>query len=50
MDHCSAHVIDDVIRILTEASVRAITFAPHRTQIFQDRQRTAQFGWINKPE
>jgi hypothetical protein len=35
MDHCSAHVSDDVIRILTEANVRVIIFAPHATQIFQ---------------
>jgi hypothetical protein len=35
MDNCSAHASDDVIRILTEASVRVITLAPHATQIFQ---------------
>jgi hypothetical protein len=35
MAHCSAHVRDDVIRILTEANVRIITSAPHTTQIFQ---------------
>jgi hypothetical protein len=35
MDNCSAHGRDDVIRILTKASVRVITFAPHTTQIFQ---------------
>jgi hypothetical protein len=35
MDNCSAHVNDDVIRILTEAGVRVITFALHTTQIFQ---------------
>jgi hypothetical protein len=35
MTHCSADVSDDVIRILTEASGRVITFAPHTTQVFQ---------------
>jgi hypothetical protein len=35
MGNCSAHASDDVIRILTEGSVRVITFAPHTTQIFQ---------------
>jgi hypothetical protein len=35
MDNYSAHVSDDVIRILTEAMVRIITFAPHTTQVFQ---------------
>jgi hypothetical protein len=35
MAHCSADVSDDVIRILTEARVRVITFAPHLTQVFQ---------------
>jgi hypothetical protein len=35
MDHCSAYVRDDLIRILTEASVRVITFAPDTTQIFR---------------
>jgi hypothetical protein len=35
MDNCSAHVSDDVIRILTEASVLVISFAPHTKQIFQ---------------
>jgi hypothetical protein len=35
MDNCSAHVRDDVIRILNEAAVRLITFAPHTIQIFQ---------------
>jgi hypothetical protein len=29
MAHCSAHVSDDVIRILTETRVRVITVAPH---------------------
>jgi hypothetical protein len=33
--HCSAHASDDVIRILTEAKVRVVTFAPHTTQVFQ---------------
>jgi hypothetical protein len=32
---CSAHVTDDVIRLLTEARMRVITFAPHTTQISQ---------------
>jgi hypothetical protein len=31
----SCHVTDDIIRLLTEARVRVITFAPHTTQIFQ---------------
>jgi hypothetical protein len=35
MDDCSADVSDDVMRILTEARVRVITFAPHTTQVFQ---------------
>jgi hypothetical protein len=35
MDNCSAYVRDDVIRILTKASVRVITCAPHTTHIFQ---------------
>jgi hypothetical protein len=35
MDNCSAHVSDGVIRILTDARVRVITFAPHTTQVFQ---------------
>jgi hypothetical protein len=35
MDLCSAHVPADVIRRLTDASVRVITVAPHTTQIFQ---------------
>jgi hypothetical protein len=34
MDNCSAHLTDDVIRLLTGARVRVITFAPHTTQIF----------------
>jgi hypothetical protein len=35
MYHCSAPVADHVIRLLTEARVRVITFAPHTTQVFQ---------------
>jgi hypothetical protein len=35
MDNCSAHVSDDMIRILTEAMVSVITFAPHTNQVFQ---------------
>jgi hypothetical protein len=35
MAHCSADVSNDVIRILTDARVRAITFARHTTQVFQ---------------
>jgi hypothetical protein len=35
MAHLSAHVTDDVIRLLTEARGPVITFAPHKTQIFQ---------------
>jgi hypothetical protein len=35
MNNCSADVTDDVIRILTGARVRVITFAPHTTQVFQ---------------
>jgi hypothetical protein len=34
MGNYSAHVSDDVIRILTGAGVRVITLAPHTTQIF----------------
>jgi hypothetical protein len=35
MAHCSDDVRDHVIRILTEARVRVITFALHTTQVFQ---------------
>jgi hypothetical protein len=35
MDDCSAHASDDMIRILIEARVGVITFAPHTTQVFQ---------------
>jgi hypothetical protein len=35
MDNCPSHVTDDIIGLLTEARVRAITFAPQATQIFQ---------------
>jgi hypothetical protein len=35
MDNCSAHVTDDVIRLLTDARVRVIAFTPHATQVFQ---------------
>jgi hypothetical protein len=35
MDDNSAPVSDDMIRILTEARVRVITFAPRTTQVFQ---------------
>jgi hypothetical protein len=35
MDHCSADVSDNVIRILTRARVRVITFALRTTQVFQ---------------
>jgi hypothetical protein len=35
MAHCSADISDDVIRILIEARVRVITFAPRTTQVFQ---------------
>jgi hypothetical protein len=35
MAHRSADVSDDVMRILTEAKVRVITFARHTTQVFQ---------------
>jgi hypothetical protein len=35
MTYCSAHVSDAVIRILTEATVRIIIFAPHTTKVFQ---------------
>jgi hypothetical protein len=35
MAHCSADVSDNVIRILTAARVRVITFAPHTTQVVQ---------------
>jgi hypothetical protein len=33
--YCSVDVNDDVIRILIEATLHVITFAPHTTQIFQ---------------
>jgi hypothetical protein len=35
MGNCSAHVSDDVIRILTEARVRVIVFASHTSQVCQ---------------
>jgi hypothetical protein len=35
MTHCSTHVSDDVIRILTEGRVPIIIFAPDTTQVFQ---------------
>jgi hypothetical protein len=35
MDDYSAHVNDDMICILTESRVCAITFAPHTSQVFQ---------------
>jgi hypothetical protein len=35
MDNCLVNARDDVIRLLTEARVRVITFAPHMTHIFQ---------------
>jgi hypothetical protein len=35
MDHCSAHVSDDMISIFTSASVHVITFAPRTTKVFQ---------------
>jgi hypothetical protein len=34
MTHCSADVSEDAIRILSEARVRVIGFAPHTTQVF----------------
>jgi hypothetical protein len=33
MDDCSAHVSNVVLRILTEARVRVISFAPHTIQV-----------------
>jgi hypothetical protein len=35
MDNCPAHVTFHVIRLLIEAKVRVITFAPHQTQVSQ---------------
>jgi hypothetical protein len=35
MDNCRSHVNDNIIAVLTEARVRAITFASDTTQIFQ---------------
>jgi hypothetical protein len=35
MDHCSSHITNDVIALLTDARVCLITFAPQTTQIFQ---------------
>jgi hypothetical protein len=35
MANYSAQLSDDVIRILTEARVCVITFAPHKVQVFQ---------------
>jgi hypothetical protein len=45
--NCSAHVSDDVIRLLTEAKVRIITFPSHTTQIFQVLNLTL-FGVLKK--
>jgi hypothetical protein len=47
MSHCSADVSDDVIRILTEARVCVITFAPHATQVFQPLDLTL-FGVLKQ--
>jgi hypothetical protein len=47
MANCSAHVTDDVIRLLTEARVRVITFAPHTTHIFQVLDLTL-FGVVKR--
>jgi hypothetical protein len=47
MDNCSAHVTDDVIRLLTEARVRVITFTPHTTHIFQVLELTL-FGVLKR--
>jgi hypothetical protein len=47
MAHCSADVSDDVIRILTEARARVITFAPHTTQVLQVLD-LAFFGVLNR--
>jgi hypothetical protein len=44
---CSADVSDDVIRILTEARVRIIAFAPQTTQVFQVRDLTL-FGALKR--
>jgi hypothetical protein len=35
MDNWLSHVTDDVVRLLTEAGVRVMTFASHTTQVFQ---------------
>jgi hypothetical protein len=35
MAHCLADVSDDMIRILSEAMVRVVTFAPHTNQVFR---------------
>jgi hypothetical protein len=35
MDNCPAHLIDEMMSLLIEASLRVIAFAPYTTQIFQ---------------
>jgi hypothetical protein len=36
MDNCSSHVGEEVLSLLRDARVRAITLAPHTTHIFQE--------------
>jgi hypothetical protein len=47
MDNCLSHVTDDLIRLLTEARVRVITFAPDTTQIFHVLDATL-FGALKR--
>jgi hypothetical protein len=48
MDNYSAHVTDDVIRLLTEARACVITFALHTTQTFRVLDLTL-FGVLKRP-
>jgi hypothetical protein len=47
MDTSSVHLTDHVIRLLTEARVRVITFTPHTSQIFQIPDLTL-FGLLKR--
>jgi hypothetical protein len=45
MAHYSAEVSDDVIRLLTEARVRVITFAPHATRLSAQKEGGTASAW-----
>jgi hypothetical protein len=52
MENWSSHIINDVIRLLTEGQVHVIIFAPHTTQISQvfDMTLFNVFKWYLKYE